>query len=84
MATRAELIEELLKFPAPDRAAAAHALLQSLDEADDPTEVAAAWRTEIADRVASIEDGSVELEDGPTVMRELRSRARSRIDRSEA
>ena len=82
MATRAELIEELLSFPAPERADAARALLQSLDGADDPAEVDAAWRDEIATRVAEIEDGAVELEDGPTVMRQLRARAQARLHRT--
>lgn len=81
MATRAQLVEELLKFPAPDRAEAARTLLESLDGGDDPAEVESAWRDEIASRVRQVEDGSVELEDGPTVMRELRERARARLER---
>jgi hypothetical protein len=84
MATRAELVEELLKFPAPERAEAARSLLESLDGSDDPAEVGAAWQTEIARRVGEIEDGSVELEDGPSVLRELRQRARNRLDSSES
>lgn len=82
MATRAELIQELLSFPAPERADAARSLLQSLDGTGDPAEVEAAWRDEIATRVAEIEDGSVQLEDGPTVMRQLRERAQARLDRT--
>lgn len=80
MATPAKLVEELLKFSARDRAEAARTLLESLDGCDDPAEVEAAWRDEIAKRVAEIEDGTVELEDGPTVMRQLRERAQDRRD----
>jgi hypothetical protein len=67
MATRAELMEELLRLSATERADAARELLQSLDAADDPDEV---------------EDGSVQLEDGATVMRRLRERARARLART--
>jgi DNA-binding response OmpR family regulator len=81
MATRAQLVEALLGFPAPDRAEAAKALLESLDDEDDPIAVETAWRDEIATRVHEIESGAVELEDGPTAMSRLRERARARLDR---
>jgi hypothetical protein len=82
MATRAELMEELLRLSATERADAARELLQSLDAADDPDEVDTAWRDEIATRIAEIDDGSVQLEDGATVMRRLRERARARLART--
>jgi hypothetical protein len=44
MATRAQLVQELLKLPAPDRAEAARELLESLDGSDDPDDVESAWR----------------------------------------
>jgi putative addiction module component (TIGR02574 family) len=75
-------MEELLRLPAAERADAARELLQSLDGADDPDELDTAWRDEIATRVAEIEDGSVQLEDGATVMRRLRERARARLART--
>ena len=81
MATRAQLVEALLGFPAPDRAEAAKALLESLDNENeneieiDPIDVEAAWRDEIATRVHEIESGAVEMEDGPTAMSRLRARA---------
>ncbi len=78
MATRADLVEQLLELPAVERAEAAHALLVSLHGEDDPKQVERAWRTEIQRRLQEVHDGSVELEDGPTVMRELRARARNR------
>ena len=78
MATPVELIGELLKCSMQDRAEAARTLLQSLDAADDPAEVEAAWSNEIAKRVTEIEDGTVELVDGPTALRALRARAQTR------
>jgi hypothetical protein len=81
MATRAQLVQALLSFPAPDRAEAARELLESLDGSDDPDDVESAWRGEIARRVQEIESGAVELEDGPTAMDRLRSRARARLER---
>jgi Putative addiction module component len=81
MATRAQLVEALLEFPAPDRAEAARALLESLDGEDDPIDVDAAWRAEIANRVQEIESGAVELEDGPAAMGRLRDRAQARLER---
>jgi hypothetical protein len=83
MATRAQLVGALLTFPAPERAEAARALLESLDaEVDDPVEVETAWRGEIARRVEQIETGEAALEDGPTVMARLRARAQARRDRA--
>lgn len=81
MTTRAQLVEALLQFPAPERAEAARTLLESLDDGDDLAEVESAWRGEIACRVQDIESGDVELEDGPTAMSKLRDRARARLER---
>lgn len=83
MATRAQLVEALLEFPASDRAEAARTLLESLDreDADDPIGVDAAWRQEIARRVQEIESGDVELEDGPSALRRLRDRAQAQLER---
>jgi putative addiction module component (TIGR02574 family) len=81
VSTRAELVEELLKLPASERAEAALALLESLDDGD-AAEVETAWRDEIARRVVEIKDGSVELQDGPTAMRAFREKVRARVERS--
>ena len=78
MATRAQLVEELLQLPSTDRAHVARELLESLDGNDDPKEVEAAWQYEIKQRVREIERGSVELKDGPTVMNEARARLKAR------
>lgn len=81
MATRAQLVEALLAFPAPERADAARELLESLDGNDDAVDVETAWRGEIARRVQEIETNAVELEDGPAAMSRLRDRARRRLER---
>lgn len=81
MATRTQLVEALLELPAPERAEAARALLENLDDEDDPVEVEAAWRGEIARRVQEIESGAVDLEDGPAAMARLRNRAQARLER---
>ncbi|HEX3757911.1 MAG TPA: addiction module protein [Kofleriaceae bacterium] len=81
MATRAQLVEALLAFPAPERAEAARELLESLDGNDAPADVEAAWHEEIARRVQEIETGTVDLEDGPSAMIRLRERARQRLER---
>ncbi len=81
MATRAQLVEELLGFPAHERVEAVRALLDSLESRTDPAEVEAAWRTEIAQRLREIDDGTVALIDGATAMSDLRARARARVER---
>lgn len=82
MATRAQLVEALLRLPAPERAEVARTLLESLslDDGDDLDEVERAWRGEIAGRVQDIESGAVELEDGTIAMRRLRDHARARFE----
>jgi hypothetical protein len=54
---------------------------QRLAGTDDPADVEAAWRGEIARRVHEIEADAIELEDGPSAMRRLRDRARRRLER---
>lgn len=81
MATRTQLVEALLEFPAPERAEAARALLESLDDEDDPIDVETACRGEIERRVQAIESGAVDLENGPAAMAGLRTRAQARLER---
>lgn len=81
MATRAQLVDALLELPAPDRAEAARALLESLDGEDDAGAASAepAWQAEIARRVLEVEQGVVELDDGPAALRRLRADAQARL-----
>jgi putative addiction module component (TIGR02574 family) len=78
MATRAQLVEELLQLSSADRALAARDLLQSLDGEGDAEEAEAAWQEEVERRIHEIDQGSVELLDGPRVMREARARLQAR------
>jgi hypothetical protein len=55
--------------------------MRRLAGTDDPADVEAAWREEIARRVHEIETDAVELEDGPSAMPRLRDRARQRLER---
>jgi len=82
MATPAELLAELLKMPATVRAEAAQTLLESLDGEDDPAVVEAEWQREIARRVRAVEDGEVQLVDGPAALQAIRDRLRARGPRS--
>ncbi len=84
MATRSQLVDELLKLPAADRADAARTLLESLDDHEEPADVERAWHDEIASRVDEIERGAVTLEDGPAAVERLRERARARLQRRRA
>jgi hypothetical protein len=81
MSTRAQLVEELLKFPAVDRAEAARALLESLDDEDPSDDPASAWADEIGSRLRQMDDGTVTLEEGSAAMRGIRQRARERLER---
>lgn len=59
MQTQFELLEaETLKLTAAERARLAEHLIASLDE---DTEIEEAWAVEVEKRIASIENGSVQL-----------------------
>jgi len=53
-----ELLDKALKLPSEGRAALAGSLLESLDDKVDP-DAERAWASEIARRVAELDDGSV-------------------------
>ena len=53
-----ELLDKALKLPSEGRAALAGSLLESLDDRVDP-DAETAWATEIAKRVAELDQGSV-------------------------
>jgi putative addiction module component (TIGR02574 family) len=54
----AELLRKALALPASERADLAGSLLESLDEAQDPS-VEAAWEDEVDRRLAEIDSGAV-------------------------
>jgi len=67
---------EALRLSAADRARLARLLLESLDEAEDQEQVAAAWETEVARRVAEYRSGDVATIPATEVFREAKSRVR--------
>ncbi len=68
-----KLAEEALTLPEDDRAALADVLLRSLKAAASD-QVDVLWAEEAERRVREIEDGTVALLDGETVLREARER----------
>ena len=70
----AELLNEAMELPAEARAALADSLLDSLDSEVDP-DAEQSWRDEIEARLASLNDGQVQL----IPWDEVRSRLRTRL-----
>jgi len=62
MANGREMLAELLKLPASERDQLATALLQSLDESEDP-DAAQTWLTELDRRAREVIGGTAKLED---------------------
>ena len=69
------LEREAMRLPPKDRALLADALLGSLDD-EAAREVEVAWTREAEARLAAYRRGELSAVDGPTVLRELRSRHR--------
>ena len=77
MANRREILPELLKLPARERARLATELVQSLDESED-SDAAAAWLEELDRRAREVVGGTVKLEDWTKVRRRIELRLRAR------
>jgi len=77
MANRREILPELLKLPAHERARLATELVQSLDESEDP-DAAAAWLEELDRRARGVIRGTAKLEDWTKVRRRIELRLRAR------
>ena len=59
----AKILEDALALEPAERARLAAKLIESLDadlDEDDPDQVEAAWRSEVASRVRELDDGTVE------------------------
>ena len=67
---------EALRLSTADRARLARLLLESLDDAEDHAEVAAAWETEVTRRVAEYRSGNASVTPAAKVFQEARSRVR--------
>lgn len=70
---QAILEREALQLPAHERALLADALLGSLDD-EAVRQAEAAWGVEAEARLAAHHRGEIAAQDGPGVLRELRSR----------
>jgi len=70
-----QLLDELLRLSAEDRALIAAELTASLDS---PEEVAKAWADEIRRRADDIEQGRAELVDKDVALAEIRERLHAR------
>jgi hypothetical protein len=70
-----ELAEKALGLPEDDRAALADMLLRSL-KPESSDQFQQLWMDEAERRVHEIEDGTVALLDGETVLQEVRERLR--------
>jgi putative addiction module component len=68
------LLKEALELPAEERAMLCAEIEATLEEADSPETIEAAWREEIAHRIREIEEGTVELLDGEAVLAELHAK----------
>jgi hypothetical protein len=69
------LEREALRLPVRDRALLADALLESLDD-DAARNVHLSWAAEAEDRVEAYRRGDLSAVDGPSTLKELRSRYR--------
>jgi hypothetical protein len=70
------LEREALRLPVRDRALLADALLESLDE-DATRNVQLAWAAEAEDRIEAYRRADLSAVDGPSTLKELRSRYRA-------
>lgn len=69
----ATLIRDALALDADERAVVANAVIESLHDAGDTSEVDAAWRAEASRRLADVRAGAVELVDADEHYARLRA-----------
>lgn len=69
----ATLIRDGLALDADQRAVVANALLESLHDVDDTSDVDVAWRAAATRRMVEVREGSVELTDADEHYRRLRA-----------
>jgi putative addiction module component (TIGR02574 family) len=73
-----ELLERALKLSRADRELLVLRLNESLEDQDDPTEVAKAWGREIENRLDDVKQGRVQLVEFADMMEEARKRIAAR------
>jgi hypothetical protein len=76
VANRREILPQLLKLPARERARLATELVQSLDESEDP-DAASAWLEELDRRAREVMNETAKLEDWTKVRRRIEQRLRA-------
>ena len=75
MATTVEQVtHDALTLSERERARLAHALLLSLEPAEDSADVEAAWKTEVSRRVQRIQQGTAKGRPAEDVFRDIRTR----------
>jgi putative addiction module component (TIGR02574 family) len=79
MAKNRQILADLLRLPASERARLAAALVLSLDESKDP-DAAQAWLEELDRRARDVVDGTAQLEDWTEVRDRIEARLRARKD----
>jgi len=77
MANGREILPELLKLPAHERARLVTELVQSLDESEDP-DAAEVWLQELDRRAREVVGGTAKLENWTEVRRRIELRLRAR------
>ena len=73
---RLEILRELMKLPARERARLATELVQSLDDSEDP-DAAAAWLDELDRRAREVVSRTAKLKDWTKVRRRIELRLRA-------
>ena len=78
MATKDELLTDVLQLPAEERAEVAHRLLLSLDESPDEENAEAEWTSELVRRAEDIRQGRVKTVPWEEVEARISARLKSR------
>ena len=69
----ATLIRDGLALDVDERSVVANALLESIDDTDDASEVDDAWRVGVSRRLAEMRSGAVEMIDADELFAEMRA-----------
>jgi len=69
----ATLIRDGLALDVDERSVVANALLESIDDTDDASEVDDAWRVVVSRRLAEMRSGAVEMIDADELFAEMRA-----------
>ncbi|ADO74610.1 addiction module component family protein [Stigmatella aurantiaca DW4/3-1] len=76
MATKEDLLSDVLRLPPEERAEVAHKLLLSLEAETEDPEAQAEWSAELERRAREVLDGSVQT----VLLEQVEERIRARLD----